>query len=99
MIEMVQEELIMLMEQTGKTRAQIAKETNLSTATVSQFLNGTYTGDNEKIAAALLKYIDEKQLEATALETRAMQVYPEFKSPEVFHDELIEMIKRFKGEG
>lgn len=51
MIEQARHELAEFMEQSGKTQAQIARETSLSTATVSQFLNGTYNGDNEKTGA------------------------------------------------
>lgn len=40
MIEEIRSELASFMEQTGKNQSQIAKETNLSTATISQFLGG-----------------------------------------------------------
>ncbi len=99
MIEQARAELAEFMERSGKSQAQIARETSLSTATVSQFLNGTYTGDNEKTAAALMKYLDEKLWEAAAIELRAMQAYPEFKPREIFYSELIEMFKKIKEEG
>lgn len=71
MIEQARHELAEFMEQSGKTQAQIARETSLSTATVSQFLNGTYNGDNEKTAAALIKYLKvaQEQLRQTTTET------------------------------
>lgn len=71
MIEQARHELAEFMEQSGKTQAQIARETSLSTATVSQFLNGTYNGDNEKTAAALIKYlrVAQEQLKQTTAET------------------------------
>lgn len=71
MIEQARHELAEFMEQSGKTQAQIARETSLSTATVSQFLNGTYNGDNEKTAAALIKYLKvaQEQIRQTTTET------------------------------
>jgi DNA transposition AAA+ family ATPase len=45
-----------------KSQAQIAKETGLSQTVISQFLNGTYTGDNAKAAKTIDQYLDmEKQ--------------------------------------
>lgn len=71
MIEQARHKLAEFMEQSGKTQAQIARETSLSTATVSQFLSGTYNGDNEKTAAALIKYLKvaQEQLRQTTTET------------------------------
>lgn len=57
MIEETRDKLVEFMRQTGKTQSQIAKETSLSTATVSQFINRIYSGDNEKTAATLKKYL------------------------------------------
>ncbi|MDE6679225.1 MAG: AAA family ATPase [Ruminococcus sp.] len=45
------------MEKSGKTQIQIAKETGISGAVISQFINGTYEGDNDKIAYDLEKYL------------------------------------------
>ena len=45
------------MEKSGKTQVQIAKETGISGAVISQFINGTYEGDNDKIAYDLEKYL------------------------------------------
>ncbi len=61
MIKQTQTMLAEFMKQTGKTQSQIAKETSLSTATVSQFLKGIYGGDNEKTAATLQKYLKVAQ--------------------------------------
>ncbi len=71
MIKQARAELAEFIEQSGKSQAQIARETSLSTATVSQFLNGTYTGDNEKTAAALMKYlrVAQEQLKQTTSES------------------------------
>ena len=44
-------------ELTGKTQRQISKEIGLSTATISQFLNAVYTGDNEDVARTINLYL------------------------------------------
>lgn len=44
-------------QNTGKTQKEIAKETGLSASVISQFLNGTYAGDNEEIANTIVKYL------------------------------------------
>lgn len=40
-----------------KSQNQVAKEIGLSGATISQFLDGTYKGDNKKISSELEKYL------------------------------------------
>lgn len=57
MIEQIKQQLVTFMKQTGKSQNQIAKETDISSATLSQFLSGTYSGDNSKVAASLQKYL------------------------------------------
>lgn len=69
MIKQTQAMLSEFMKQTGKTQSQIAKETSLSTATVSQFLKGIYGGDNEKTAATLRKYLKVAQEQQDFIET------------------------------
>ncbi len=69
MIEQVRKELASFMEQTGKSQSQIAKETNLSTATISQFLGGIYSGDNNKIAKTLKKYLKLAQSRRNIIRT------------------------------
>lgn len=49
--------LLEFMEKSGKTQSQIAKETGLSGALISQFISGTYEGDNDKIADSLERYL------------------------------------------
>lgn len=49
--------LLEFMEKSGKTQIQIARETGLSGAVISQFISGTYEGDNDKIADSLEKYL------------------------------------------
>lgn len=45
------------MEQSRKSQRQLSKETGLSTSVISQFLNGTYTGDNEEVAKTIDRYL------------------------------------------
>lgn len=40
-----------------KSQRQLSKETGLSTSVISQFLNGTYTGDNEEVAKTIDQYL------------------------------------------
>ena len=49
--------LLEFMEKSGKTQIQIARETGLSGTLISQFISGTYEGDNDKIADSLEKYL------------------------------------------
>lgn len=53
----IQKELAAFMQQSGKSQRQISKETGLSTSVISQFLDGTYNGNNEKVAAAVSQYL------------------------------------------
>ena len=57
MIEEVRADLLEFMADTGTKQKQIADESGLSTAVVSQFISGTYTGDNAKAADTLSKYL------------------------------------------
>ena len=50
MIEETRVSILQFMEDTGTTQKQVADESGLSTAVVSQFLSNTYSGDNEKAA-------------------------------------------------
>lgn len=56
-IEQVRTELSEFIKQTGYTQKQIAGECGLSTALVSQFISNTYTGDSQKVADTLNKYL------------------------------------------
>lgn len=62
----IQKELASFMEQSGKSQRQIAKETGLSTSVISQFLDGTYNGNNEKVAKTVSQYlaVGEKRLDS-----------------------------------
>lgn len=53
----IQNELAAFMEQSGKSQRQISKETGLSTSIISQFLDGSYSGNNEKVATTIRQYL------------------------------------------
>lgn len=55
-------ELKDFMKLSGKSQQQIAKETTLSTSVISQFLKGTYKGNNDEIAATIQKYLTMARL-------------------------------------
>lgn len=57
MIEKIRTELIAFIEETGATQKQIADESGLSTAVISQFISNTYIGDNDKAADIINKYL------------------------------------------
>lgn len=50
-------ELKEFMELSGKSQRQISKETGLSTSVISQFLEGTYTGNNEKVNQTIKRHL------------------------------------------
>lgn len=58
MYQKVVKELKDFMEKSGKSQQQIAKEIALSTSVISQFLNCTYSGNNEEIARVICKYLE-----------------------------------------
>ena len=49
MLSETRRELTAFMTASGKTQRQISKEIGFSTAVISQFLSGTYAGDNEEV--------------------------------------------------
>lgn len=49
--------LLEFMEKSQKTQLQIAKETGISNTVISQFIGGTYKGDNEEVANSIEKYL------------------------------------------
>ena len=57
MLEKTRIALAEFMEQSHKSQQQISRETGLSTSVISQFLNGSYTGDNEKVAKTIDQYL------------------------------------------
>lgn len=46
------------LDETGKTQSELARITGLSGATISQFLKGTYAGNNEMVANAIMKAVE-----------------------------------------
>lgn len=52
-IQAVRESLKTYIETTGKTQSEIAKSVGVSGSRISQFLKGTYPGDNEQLAYSL----------------------------------------------
>ena len=56
-IQEAQAGITALMEETGSSQQQIADECGLSSATVSQFLQGIYPGNQERVADTLNKYL------------------------------------------
>lgn len=65
-------------KQSGKSQRQISKETGLSTSVISQFLNSSYTGDNEEVARTIRQYltISKQRLNTVS----ATQFYPELRN-------------------
>ena len=57
MVERVRQALHEFMQLTKKTQRQLSKEIGMSTAVISQFLNGVYTGDNEEVAETINRYL------------------------------------------
>lgn len=75
MVEQVRQKLIEFMKTTNKTQTKISKETGLSTAVISQFLKGTYAGNNEETANTINKYLT---LNMNKVETTGInEFYPE----------------------
>lgn len=56
-VEQVRATLVEFMQQTDYTQKQISDECGLSAPLISQFVNGTYNGDNQKVADTLNKYL------------------------------------------
>lgn len=65
-------------KQSGKSQRQISRETGLSTSVISQFLNSSYTGDNEEVARTIRQYltISKQRLNTVS----ATQFYPELRN-------------------
>ncbi len=57
MFEETRQAIADFMGQSRKSQRQLLKETGLSTSVISQFLNGTYTGDNEEVAKTIGQYL------------------------------------------
>lgn len=57
MIENARAGLSEFITESRKSQRQLSKEIGLSTSVISQFLNGTYTGDNEEVAKTITQYL------------------------------------------
>ena len=57
MFEDTRKALAEFMQRSAKSQRQISKETGLSTSVISQFLSGTYTGDNEEVSKIIRQYL------------------------------------------
>ena len=62
-------ELKEFMELSGKSQRQISKETGLSTSVISQFLDGTYTGNNEKVDQTIKQYLTVSKERLNSVQT------------------------------
>lgn len=62
-------ELKEFMELSGKSQRQISKETGLSTSVISQFLEGTYTGNNEKVEQTIKQYLTVSKERLNSVQT------------------------------
>jgi len=84
MFEKERAALVDFMEESGKSQRQISRETGLSTSVISQFLNDSYTGDNEEVARTIRQFlsVSKKRLNTVS----AVNFYPElFNTREVFY--------------
>ncbi len=77
-LEAVKAALIEFMELSGYSQKQIAEECGLSTATVSGFLNASYSGDNQKVADTLNKYLTIAKERLNVLDADVF--YPELEN-------------------
>lgn len=69
MLERARQELLAFMEQSGKPQKQISKELGLSTSVISQFLSGTYTGNNDEVAKDILQYLSVSKGRLNSVQT------------------------------
>lgn len=68
------------MRQSSKSQRQISRETGLSTSVISQFLNSSYTGDNEEVARTISQYLTISKKRLNTVSTT--QFYPELRNTE-----------------
>ena len=66
-VEVARKELARWMQANGHSQAKVAKSLGISAATVSMFLKGTYTGDNEQIATAVVNLLELDQKQSVAV--------------------------------
>ncbi|HGX3208077.1 TPA: AAA family ATPase [Serratia marcescens] len=56
-------------ENAGITYASVAREVGISTGSISQFMNGEYRGDNNKVASKLSVWLDNRRRRTTEMPT------------------------------
>lgn len=57
MYEEIRQALTTFMAESQKSQRQLSKETGISTSVISQFLNGTYPGDNKEVSKTIAQYL------------------------------------------
>lgn len=57
MLQQARQDLADFMADSQKSQKQISKEIGLSTSVISQFLGGTYTGDNNDVTRTVKQYL------------------------------------------
>lgn len=57
MLQQARQALADFMAESQKSQKQVSKEIGLSTSVISQFLGGTYTGDNNDVARTVKQYL------------------------------------------
>lgn len=68
MIKTARQKLHEFLQNSGKSQKQVAKETGLSSAVISQFLAGVYSGDNSEVAAKITQYLSVGVLRLNRIE-------------------------------
>lgn len=61
-IEKSRKRLTEYLSRTGQTQAAVSRRISLSTATISQFLSSSYTGDNEEVAMKIGSFLDLQEM-------------------------------------
>ncbi|HID8084373.1 TPA: AAA family ATPase [Serratia marcescens] len=56
-------------ENSGVTYASVSREVGISTGSISQFMNGEYRGDNNKVASKLSVWLDNRRRRTTEMPT------------------------------
>lgn len=61
-IELTRQRLAEYLTRTRQTQAAISRKISLSTATISQFLSSSYTGDNQEISIKIGSFLDLQEM-------------------------------------
>lgn len=57
------------MKESGKSQRQISKETGLSTSVISQYLDNSYTGNNDKVESTIIQYLSVSKERLNGVQT------------------------------